>query len=39
MESKHERTFNAQAFLDSAGVARTVVEYQPGDVIFRQGDP
>ena len=39
MESKQERTFNAQAFLDSAGVARTIVEYQAADVIFRQGDP
>jgi len=39
MESKQERTFNAQAFLDSVGVARTIVEYQPGDVIFSQGDP
>ena len=39
MESKKEPTFNAQAFLDSAGVARTIVEYQPADVIFRQGDP
>ena len=39
MGSKQERTFNAQAFLDSVGVARTIVEYQPGDVIFSQGDP
>jgi len=39
MESKQERTFNAQAFLDSAGVARTIVEYRPADVIFRQGEP
>ncbi len=31
--------FDAQAFLDSAGVSRTVVRYLPGDVIFRQGDP
>ena len=38
MESKKEPTFNAQAFLDSAGVARTIVEYQPADVIFGQGD-
>jgi CRP-like cAMP-binding protein len=30
--------FDAQAFLDSAGVSRTVVRYLPGDVIFRQGD-
>jgi CRP-like cAMP-binding protein len=39
MESKKEPTFNAQAFLDSAGLARTIVEYQPADAIFRQGDP
>ena len=30
--------FDAQAFLDSAGVSRTVVRFLPGDVIFRQGD-
>jgi len=30
--------FDAQAFLDSAGVLRTIVRYVPGDVIFRQGD-
>jgi CRP/FNR family transcriptional regulator, cyclic AMP receptor protein len=30
--------FNAQAFLDSAGVARTVVRYGRGDAIFAQGD-
>jgi CRP/FNR family transcriptional regulator, cyclic AMP receptor protein len=30
--------FDAQAFLDSAGVSRTIVRYLPGDVIFRQGD-
>ena len=31
-------SFDAQAFLDSAGVSRTIVRYLPGDVIFRQGD-
>ena len=30
--------FNAQAFLDSAGVARTVLDYEPGQTIFAQGD-
>ena len=30
--------FNAQAFLDSAGVAKTVVEYGRGETIFTQGD-
>ena len=39
MESKQKSTFNAQAFLDSAGVARTIVEYRRGEVIFTQGDP
>jgi CRP/FNR family cyclic AMP-dependent transcriptional regulator len=38
MESKQKGTFNTQAFLDSAGVARTIVEYQRADVIFSQGD-
>ena len=31
-------TFNVQAFLDSAGVARTIVEFQAKDTIFSQGD-
>jgi CRP/FNR family cyclic AMP-dependent transcriptional regulator len=31
-------TFNAQTFLDSAGLARTIVEYKPKDTIFSQGD-
>jgi CRP-like cAMP-binding protein len=30
--------FNAQAFLDSAKIPRTVVEFARGDLIFRQGD-
>jgi CRP-like cAMP-binding protein len=30
--------FNAQAFLDSAGVAKTIVQYGRGDTIFTQGD-
>ena len=30
--------FNAQAFLDSAGVPKTTVQYGRGDDIFRQGD-
>ncbi len=30
--------FNAQAFLDSAGVAKTVVQYGRGDTVFTQGD-
>jgi CRP-like cAMP-binding protein len=38
MEIKTRRTFNAQAFLDSAGVARKIVEYRRAEVIFSQGD-
>ena len=30
--------FNAQAFLDSAGISRTIVEFQKKDTIFSQGD-
>ena len=30
--------FNAQAFLDSAGLAKTIVEYGRDEVIFTQGD-
>jgi len=32
-------TFNAQAFLDSAGVDKKIVEFGVREVIFRQGDP
>ena len=31
--------FDAQAFLDSAGIAKKVAEYAPLAVIFAQGDP
>src|SRR5579871_3169967 len=31
--------FNAQTFLDSAGIARTIVKYGRGESVFRQGDP
>jgi len=31
--------FDAQVFLDSAGIARRVVNYGVGQVIFSQGDP
>jgi CRP/FNR family cyclic AMP-dependent transcriptional regulator len=30
--------FDAQAFLHSAGVAKTVVQYARGDIVFTQGD-
>ena len=39
MKSKNSGAFNAQAFLDSAGVARKIVEYRRAEVIFTQGDP
>src|SRR6476661_7327970 len=39
MKSKRTGLFNAQAFLDSAGVSRKIVEYRRGEVIFTQGDP
>jgi CRP/FNR family cyclic AMP-dependent transcriptional regulator len=32
-------TFDAQAFLDSAGVARKVVAFRRAETIFTQGDP
>ena len=31
--------FNAQAFLDSAGLAKTILEYGRDEVIFTQGEP
>ncbi len=31
--------FNAQAFLDSAGVSRKIVEYRRAEKIYAQGDP
>jgi CRP/FNR family transcriptional regulator, cyclic AMP receptor protein len=39
MKTKHTGTFDAQAFLDSAGIARQIVEYRRAEVIFTQGDP
>ena len=33
-----DASFDAQAFLDSAGVARTIVEFQKNATIFSQGD-
>jgi CRP/FNR family transcriptional regulator, cyclic AMP receptor protein len=35
---KKNGVFNAQAFLDSAGVARTIEEFEKKDTIFSQGD-
>jgi CRP/FNR family cyclic AMP-dependent transcriptional regulator len=37
--SKKKADFDAQAFLDSAGISRKVKEFQKADVIFSQGDP
>src|SRR5207245_123352 len=39
MESKQSGAFDAQAFLDSAGVARKIVEYRRSETIFAQGAP
>jgi CRP/FNR family transcriptional regulator, cyclic AMP receptor protein len=36
---KQKRAFDAQAFLESAGVARKIVEYRRSQKIFAQGDP
>ena len=38
MRSKGTRPFNAQTFLDSAGIAKTVVVYRRAESIFSQGD-
>jgi CRP/FNR family cyclic AMP-dependent transcriptional regulator len=38
MRSKASQGFDAQAFLDSTGVARKVVTYARNEVIFAQGD-
>jgi len=37
-KSTHRRAFNAQAFLDSAGTAKRVVEYRRSQKIYSQGD-
>jgi CRP/FNR family transcriptional regulator, cyclic AMP receptor protein len=38
MESAPKGTFNIQAFLDSSGIARKIVEYGRAEVIFTQGE-
>jgi CRP/FNR family cyclic AMP-dependent transcriptional regulator len=38
MAPKKKRSFNAQAFLESAGLGKRVVAYVRGEVIFSQGD-
>ena len=37
--SKKKAAFDAQAFLDSAGVSRKVVEFRRAEAIYSQGDP
>jgi len=37
--SKQHGTFDVQAFLDSEGIGKKIVEFRRGDVIFNQGDP
>ena len=37
MKSKPRAKFNAQAFLESAGIAKKIVEYRRAEVIFAQG--
>jgi CRP-like cAMP-binding protein len=39
IRSKKNAAFNAQAFLDSAGLARKVVDYRRSVKIYCQGDP
>ncbi|HYM21736.1 MAG TPA: Crp/Fnr family transcriptional regulator [Vicinamibacterales bacterium] len=37
--TRNGRAFNAEAFLESAGVAKTFVEYGREESVFTQGDP
>ena len=37
-KSTQKLAFNAQAFLDSAGVARKVIEFKKAEVVYSQGD-
>jgi CRP-like cAMP-binding protein len=39
LKLKQKRAFDAQAFLDSAGVARKAVEYRSSQKVYSQGDP
>jgi CRP/FNR family cyclic AMP-dependent transcriptional regulator len=38
-DTNRKRAFDAQAFLDSAGVARKIREFTKNETIFSQGDP
>jgi hypothetical protein len=37
--AKAAPAFNGQAFLDSSGLSKKIVEYGRGETIFTQGDP
>jgi CRP/FNR family transcriptional regulator, cyclic AMP receptor protein len=39
LKPREKRAFNVQAFLDSAGLARRIVEYRRSQKIYAQGDP
>jgi len=39
VKSKRKATFNARDFLETTGVAKTIVEFRRGEVIYAQGDP
>jgi CRP/FNR family transcriptional regulator, cyclic AMP receptor protein len=39
VKSKKKCAFDAQAFLNSAGVSRKVERFRKNEIIFRQGDP
>jgi CRP/FNR family cyclic AMP-dependent transcriptional regulator len=39
IKPREKRAFNVQAFLDSAGVAREIVQYRRSEKIYAQGDP
>jgi len=39
VQPKQGETFDVQAFLDSAGAARRIVNYKRSDAIYSQGDP
>ena len=38
-KQEFEPVFDAQAYLESSGIARTIVKYGRGEAIFTQGDP
>ncbi len=39
MSDKNEKSFGPAAFLSSAGLCRRIVELEPGESFFTQGDP